>query len=321
MVASLMGGAILLFSCQNQKGGSSTDVEKMITQQSDTLTMIYTKNGKKDYRFYTPLMERYELAREPYMEFRYGINIITYDSLGSDASNLVADYAIFYERRELWECRGNVVGRGEDGRELYTQQLFWDQKTDKVYSNVDCKIVDGGDVFVGEGFESDSEFKDWVFRESEGRMWVDASQASDEEVAAAKAAEEQQAAEQQEAAEVGPESPDENAYYDEVSPAERERRRVEERERRLDEQYRRQRGEEPDRERSQIPQSRRAPHLTPHKLSEGEGGIQRGAVRPERTVNPDAAPRPKRAVNPDAASRTERAGTSPRRANSNEQEQ
>ena len=176
MVASLLGGATLLFSCSGKKKPAEVDLEKLITQQSDTLTMIYTKNGQKDYRFSTPLMERYELAREPYMEFRYGINIITFDSLGNEASNLIADYAIYYENRELWEARGNVEGTGEDGRKLYTQQLFWDEKTDKVYSNVDCKVVDGLDVFVGEGFESDSEFKDWVFRESEGRMWVDVSE-------------------------------------------------------------------------------------------------------------------------------------------------
>lgn len=176
MVASLVGGAILLFSCSGGKKTKEVNLQTMITQQSDTLTMVYTKNGVKEYRFWTPLMERYEFARDPYMEFRYGINIITFDSLGGDASRLRADYAIFYEKRELWETRGNVVGEGADGRKLFTQQLFWDQKTDKVYSNVDCRIVDGDDEFVGEGFESDSEFKDWLFRESEGRMWVDASQ-------------------------------------------------------------------------------------------------------------------------------------------------
>lgn len=176
MVASLVGGAILLFSCSGEKKTKELNLQTMITQQSDTLTMVYTKNGVKEYRFWTPLMERYEFARDPYMEFRYGINIITFDTLGNDNSKLRADYAIFYEKRELWETRGNVVGESADGRKLYTQQLFWDQKTDKVYSNVDCKIVDGEDEFVGEGFESDSEFKDWLFRESEGRMWVDASQ-------------------------------------------------------------------------------------------------------------------------------------------------
>ena len=148
-------------------------MEAMITQQSDTLTMVYSTNGRKEYRFQTPLMERYEFAKDPYMEFRYGINLVTYDSLGREASRLRADYAIFYEKRELWETRGNVVGVSSDGRELHTQQLFWNQKIDKVYSNVDSKIIDGYDEFVGEGFESDSEFNDWVFKESEGRMWVD----------------------------------------------------------------------------------------------------------------------------------------------------
>lgn len=166
----------MLFSCSGEKNAKELNLQTMITQQSDTLTMVYTKNGVKEYRFWTSLMERYEFARDPYMEFRYGINIITFDTLGNDNSKLRADYAIFYEKRELWETRGNVVGESADGRKLYTQQLFWDQKTDKVYSNVDCKIVDGEDEFVGEGFESDSEFKDWLFRESEGRMWVDASQ-------------------------------------------------------------------------------------------------------------------------------------------------
>ncbi len=176
MVAPLVGGAILLFSCSGKKAGQEINVETLITQQSDSLTMLYSKNGVKEYRFWTPLMERYEFARDPYMEFRYGINIITFDSLGRDNSRLRADYAIFYEKRELWETRGNVVGTSADGRQLFTQQLFWDQRTDKVYSNVDCRIVDGSDTFVGEGFESDSEFNDWVFRESEGRMWVDATQ-------------------------------------------------------------------------------------------------------------------------------------------------
>ena len=166
----------MLFSCSGGKGAKEVNMQTMITQQSDSLTMVYTKNGIKEYRFWTPLMERYEFARDPYMEFRYGINIVTFDSLGRDNSKMRADYAIFYEKRELWETRGNVVGESADGRKLYTQQLFWDQKTDKVFSNVDCRIVDGADEFVGEGFESDGDFKNWLFRESEGRMWVDASQ-------------------------------------------------------------------------------------------------------------------------------------------------
>ncbi len=49
------------------------------------------------------------------------------------------------------------------------------QQTKKIYSNVDSKIVqnNGRDVFIGEGFESDEEFKDWRFRRMKGRMEVE----------------------------------------------------------------------------------------------------------------------------------------------------
>ena len=94
---------------------------------------------------------------------------------------LTANYAIYYQNRELWEAKGNVVVKKSDGKTLYTQQLFWNARTGKIYSNVDSKIVqnNGRDVFIGEGFESDEEFKDWRFRRMKGRMEVEMKQRAD----------------------------------------------------------------------------------------------------------------------------------------------
>ena len=85
-----------------------------------------------------------------------------------------ANYAIFYEERKLWEVKGNVVAKNSDNQTLYTQQLFWDQKSKRIYSNVDCKVLMGQDYWFGEGFESDEELKNWHFRRYRGRMWIDA---------------------------------------------------------------------------------------------------------------------------------------------------
>ena len=174
MVALLtLGSAILLYSCSGREQ-KQDDNETLLTQQSDSLTIIQTAEGKRDYVFETPLMERYELAREPYMEFRKGIEITTFDdSTGLEASHLVADYAIFFEKRELWEAKGNVVAKNVDGQVLYTQQLFWNQKTHRIYSDVDSKVVQGDDVFIGEGFESDDRFEKWSFRKFTGKLTVD----------------------------------------------------------------------------------------------------------------------------------------------------
>ena len=61
-----------------------------------------------------------------------------------------------------------------NGQELYSQQLFWNAKTHRIWSNVDTKIVQEagrGDMIV-EGFESDESLKDWTFRRIKGRMLV-----------------------------------------------------------------------------------------------------------------------------------------------------
>ena len=158
-------------------------VETMMTEYSDSLSIIMSRNGRRSYHFTAPQLEGYTLAREPYREFRRGIRITTYkdDSLSTVDAVLTANYAIYYEKRELWEAKGNVVVEKSDGKTLYTQQLFWNAQTDKVYSNVDSKIVqnNGRDVFIGEGFESDEEFKDWRFRRMKGRMEVEMKQRAD----------------------------------------------------------------------------------------------------------------------------------------------
>ncbi|WP_337656556.1 LPS export ABC transporter periplasmic protein LptC [Alistipes sp.] len=181
---SVMGSAILLFSCADKDTGrASASEETMMTEYSEDLSVVMSQNGRRSYHFVTPLLEGYSLAREPYREFRKGVKITTYqnDSLATVDAVLTANYAIYYENRELWEAKGNVVVEKSDGKTLYTQQLFWNARTKKIYSNVDSKIVqnNGRDVFIGEGFESDEEFKDWRFRRMKGRMEVEMKQSAD----------------------------------------------------------------------------------------------------------------------------------------------
>ena len=181
---SMTGSAILLFSCAGKDAGhTSGSDEALMTEYSEDLSVVMSQNGRRSYHFVTPLLEGYSLAREPYREFRKGVKITTYqnDSLTTVDAVLTANYAIYYENRELWEAKGNVVVEKSDGKTLYTQQLFWNARTKKIYSNVDSKIVqnNGRDVFIGEGFESDEEFKDWRFRRMKGRMEVEMKQNAD----------------------------------------------------------------------------------------------------------------------------------------------
>ena len=118
------------------------------------------------------------MVHDPYREFRKGIRITMFedDSLSTVSATLTANYAIFYEDRKLWEAKGDVVAVNKDGRRLYTSQLFWNQATHRVYSNVDSKLVDGDEVHHCEGFESDEQMKDWTYRKLKGVTYVNEEQ-------------------------------------------------------------------------------------------------------------------------------------------------
>ncbi len=176
----IVGSAITLLSCtEHQMPARALSYETLMGESSDNLTVVVSENGRPSYRFITPLLEGYNMAREPYREFRKGIEIITYldDSLQSEDSRLRSNYAIYYSNLKLWEAKGDVVAIKQDGKELYTQQLFWNSATKRIYSNVDTKIVDTntGDTYIGEGFESDEDMNNWTFRKMKGKMSVDTS--------------------------------------------------------------------------------------------------------------------------------------------------
>ena len=147
-----------------------------MTEYSENMSITMSENGRKSYHFETPLIEGYSMAHDPYREFRKGIKITIYDeNTGAESATLTAIYAIFYEDRKLWEAKGDVVATNSDGRQLFTSQLFWNQATHKVYSNVDSKIVDGDEVHHCEGFESDEAMKDWSYRKLKGVTYIEDS--------------------------------------------------------------------------------------------------------------------------------------------------
>lgn len=179
-----MGSAILLFSCESNKTVSEdVNLETLMTEYSENMSIAMSENGQKSYYFETPLIEGYAMAKDPHKEFRKGIKITMFekDSLQTSSATLVANYAIFYEERQLWEAKGDVKVEQVGGRKLFTSQLFWNQVTHTIYSNVDCKIVQGDQVYHCEGFESDEQMKEWSYRKVKGVTYFEESDFQDVE--------------------------------------------------------------------------------------------------------------------------------------------
>ena len=189
MVAlSIVGSATLLFSCGKDAKRTVVDYETLMTESSENRTITMMENGMRSYVFSAPLVEGYSLAKNPYQEFRRGIRLTTFtsDSLSLEDATLTANYAIYYENQRLWEAKGNVViikkNRKEGDTtvtgltEVYSQQLFWNATTKKVYSNVDTKVLQPDGWHFGVGFDADDDLKNIHFRKYSSEMEFDMSQ-------------------------------------------------------------------------------------------------------------------------------------------------
>lgn len=173
---ALITVAMLVLSCDKAVPlPAIADPETTPTQISHNHIIMESQDGMRKYRFETPLLEKYGEAKEPFMEFRKGVKIQTYgEDSTTIASDLVADYAIYNEKTQIWEGRGNVVARNiKDDKVLNTEQLFWDQAKKIIYTSKAAKVVDRGNVHNGIGFEADEEFKTWQFNRARGKIEVE----------------------------------------------------------------------------------------------------------------------------------------------------
>ncbi len=163
----------MLAGCEGDAAVVSND-EAMVTRSVDSVRMVTSENGVVKNQFVTPLMEVHALAKDPFDEYRYGIEAVGYDEqTGLENSRVTADYALHFTERDLWDLKGNVLVVGEQGRRLFTQQLFWDVTLGKFYSNVDTKVQDGPSESIGSGFEAADDLSSWTFRQVKGVVYVE----------------------------------------------------------------------------------------------------------------------------------------------------
>ena len=179
------GSATLLFSCGDSGESQRYDYESIMTERSENRTITMTENGKRSYSFYAPLIEGYSLAQNPYQKFDKGIKMTTYtsDSLSLVDATITADNAIYYDKQKLWEAKNNVeivkFNRKDgdtvvtDKTIVLTDQLYWDARTKKIYSNVKTKVLQADGWHEGVGFEADEDLKNIHFRKYKSEMEFD----------------------------------------------------------------------------------------------------------------------------------------------------
>ena len=172
----LLLSSVLLFSCANDSKDiiDQIDYQNYPTQSAENIEIVRTDSGKIAIKIFAPILEHYEVeGKEPYDEFIKGINVVTYSNYPEVSSSLTCKYAKHEIGIDKWEARNDVVVVNIDGDTVKTEQMFWDSKTEKIYSDKAVNIRTKNEIIYGTGFTAKQDFTNWKINNIKGNIYLD----------------------------------------------------------------------------------------------------------------------------------------------------
>jgi len=150
----------IISSCENdiEQVQVFTEKNNLAIETGKTIQMNYTDSGYLKARVYAPLMERYANDEKNYTEMKKGLTAYFFNRKRKVESYLHSKYAIRYDREKRMVARNDVVLVNIKGDTLNTEELFWDENTQRIYSEKAVRITTPTEIIMGEGFESSTEF-------------------------------------------------------------------------------------------------------------------------------------------------------------------
>ena len=152
-LAMLLLGTV--WGCKEEERSFVANVgDSVPTMTTHDVSTFISDSGYTRYHIITDLWQMFEDNPEPFWRFPTGLYLEQYDENMKPAANIVCDSATYLSRKRIWQLDGNVVMVNVERDSFLTQQLFWDQNRQKVYSDSFIHIVRADRIIEGYGFES-----------------------------------------------------------------------------------------------------------------------------------------------------------------------
>ncbi len=161
---------LILSACgkqDDQDNMTDSEPELMPDQESWNSEIILTSGGKKIALIQAGHMAKFEDKNVILMD--EGVEIDFYDGEENHTSHLNSDRGEINERLRDLTAIGNVVVVSDSGETLFTEELFWNNKMQKIISEVDVMITMETDTLYGIGFESDVGLTSWTIKKPRGK--------------------------------------------------------------------------------------------------------------------------------------------------------
>ncbi len=136
----------------------------------EDIEVVYSDSARVKLQLFAKSLKQFNNAEKPYTEFPGGLKVYIYDDSLEIESVIQANYAIYFIEEKLWHATGNIVAENfKSGERLDTEELFWDEEKEEIYSNSYTRIVNEDGTFYGQnGFKSNQSLTDYTLIGSRG---------------------------------------------------------------------------------------------------------------------------------------------------------
>lgn len=166
-----MVGFFLLASCEGQKEHTAPavhDRDSASMMISYGVNTLISDSGVIKYRIVTERWEVNTVRNPSRWIFEKGLLFEQFDEKFHVQSYIQCDTAYYYDQKKLWELRSRVSILTKDGLRFTSQQLFWDQASHELYSNVPSRLVTPDRTLEGTYFRSDERMTRYFVSNSRG---------------------------------------------------------------------------------------------------------------------------------------------------------
>lgn len=141
-------------------------------ERAEKVEILYSDSAEIRVKVKGPTMLNYMDRREPRQEFPDGLEVYFYGENLEITSTLTAHYGIRYDNQDQVIVRDSVVWKSANDQRLETEELTWNERTQKVYTNRFAAIITPEDTIFTRYFEADQNFKNIKFRSNTGSKGI-----------------------------------------------------------------------------------------------------------------------------------------------------
>lgn len=124
------------------------------TMESVNVQTVISDSGRTRYRITTPKWLMYEEAKPPHWVFPHGIIAEELDGAFNTVTSMRCDSAYYDEQKQLWSMNGNVRISNAQKELIVTNQMYWNLKDHRLYSDSFIRLEKVDRVIEGSGYES-----------------------------------------------------------------------------------------------------------------------------------------------------------------------